>query len=66
MSGLRAIIVPGNGDGDVRRSNWYAWLQKRLMTHPAFDEVLLKNMPDPIRARRSICALEFESPLTNT
>ena len=51
---LRAIIVPGNGDGDVRRANFYRWLEERLTAHAAFDEVLLRNMPDPIRARRTV------------
>ena len=55
MAGLlRAIIVPGNGNGDVRRSNWYGWLERKLKASALFDEVLLKNMPDPLRARRNI------------
>ena len=24
----RAVIVPGNGSGDVTRSNWYSWVMK--------------------------------------
>ena len=51
---LRAVIVPGNGDGDISDSNFYGWLAKKLRKHPAFDEVVLKNMPDPVRARRTI------------
>ena len=51
---VRAIIIPGNGDGDVRRSNWYTWLEGRLLDHPSFDEVVLRDMPDPLRARRKI------------
>ena len=30
MSQKRVVIVPGNGDGDVGRSNWYGWLQNKL------------------------------------
>ena len=46
--------MPGNGDGDVTRSNFYGWLQRKLQGHPAFGEVVLRDMPDPIRARRKI------------
>ena len=51
---LRAVIVPGNGDGDIEHSNWYAWIAGKLRNDERFDEVVLKNMPDPIRARRDI------------
>jgi len=30
MSKLRIVIVPGNGGGDVERSNWYGWLRDKL------------------------------------
>lgn len=50
---LRAVIVPGNGDGNVRNSNWYAWLEEKLIEDPVFDEVVLRDMPDPVAARRS-------------
>ena len=38
----------------MHEANWYAWLQQRLQTDGQFDEVVLKTMPDPMRARRSI------------
>merc|ERR1712227_1056456 len=49
----RAVIVPGNGSGDVTRSNWYSWVMKRLNEIEGFT-CDLRNMPDPITARRSI------------
>lgn len=36
----------------MRQSNWYGWLEKRLKDDACFDTVLLKDMPDPDRARR--------------
>ena len=52
---VRAIIVPGNGaDGDIRRCNFYGWLADALHKSGRFTEVLLRNMPDPEGARRSI------------
>ena len=30
MSNVKIVIVPGNGDGDVERSNWYGWLRNKL------------------------------------
>ena len=26
----KAVIVPGNGSGDVERSNWYGWARKQI------------------------------------
>ena len=49
---VRAIIVPGNGCDNVRAANWYAWLEGKLNDLPEFDEVILRDMPDPIAARR--------------
>ena len=30
MSKVRIVIVPGNGGGNVERSNWYGWLRDKL------------------------------------
>ncbi|XP_067844442.1 serine hydrolase RBBP9 [Heptranchias perlo] len=49
----RAVIVPGNGAGDVEDSNWYKWVKDELNQIPDF-QCLLKNMPDPITARKTI------------
>ena len=49
----KAVIVPGNGSGDVRRSNWYGWAQAKLDQLPDFS-CRLENMPDPVTARKSI------------
>ena len=38
----------------MRSSNWYAWLEEKLKASPLFDEVVLRDMPDPMRARRNI------------
>jgi surfactin synthase thioesterase subunit len=54
MPKLRAVIVPGNGAGNVRMSNFYGWLADELSRDPTFDEVLLRDMPDPNAARRKI------------
>ena len=24
----KAVIIPGNGSGDVTRANWYSWVNK--------------------------------------
>ncbi|XP_067900948.1 serine hydrolase RBBP9 isoform X2 [Heterodontus francisci] len=49
----RAVIVPGNGVGDVEDSNWYKWVKDKLNQIPDF-QCLLQNMPDPITARKTI------------
>jgi len=49
----KAVIIPGNGSGDVARSNWYGWANRKLNDIPGFS-CTLKNMPDPITAKRSI------------
>ena len=50
----RIIILPGNGGGDIRMCNWYAWLQQKLQKELNDSvEVILRNMPDPVVARRS-------------
>nr|XP_055074439.1 serine hydrolase RBBP9 [Misgurnus anguillicaudatus] len=53
MALKRAVILPGNGAGNVEHCNWYGWVKKRI------NEILdmscvLKNMPDPVTARESI------------
>nr|AAI24590.1 Si:ch211-258l4.7 [Danio rerio] len=49
----RVVIVPGNGAGDVERSNWYGWANKRINEIPDLS-CALKNMPDPVTARESV------------
>ena len=53
---VRAVIVPGCGckRQSVRSSCWYGWLEKRLLEDGRFSEVVLKDMPDPLAARRRI------------
>lgn len=29
-SGLKIIIIPGNGNTDVYKNNWYQWVKKEL------------------------------------
>ena len=50
---MHIVIVPGNGDGDVKKSIWYNWVQKKLseLENVSCD---LRNMPDPLLARESI------------
>lgn len=49
----KAVIIPGNGSGDVFFSNWYGWLHKKLNNLENFS-CDLKNMPDPVQAKESI------------
>ena len=51
---MRVVILPGNGCDDVRNANWYGWMASRLEREGKFSEVVLRDMPDPLRARRSI------------
>ena len=60
---MRIVILPGNGCSNVRRSNWYGWLENRLIKERHFDEVILKDMPDPVRARRSFWLPYIEKEL---
>lgn len=48
---VRVAIVPGNGAGNVIDCNFYGWLRDKLKPH--VQEVMLKNMPDPVTARES-------------
>lgn len=50
----RVIIVPGNGCSPVYDANWYAFMKQKLDATEKFSEVILRDMPDPMRARESI------------
>ena len=52
LSYPRIVIVPGNGCTPVRACNWYDWLAQELRKR-GFHDVILREMPDPIKARRS-------------
>ncbi|KAM9156029.1 serine hydrolase RBBP9 [Pangshura tecta] len=58
----RAVIVPGNGSGDVEKANWYRRVWERLEEIPGF-QCILRNMPDPITARERIWLPFMESEL---
>lgn len=49
----KAVIVPGNGGGDVATHGWYGRVKMALDQIPGF-QCLAKNMPDPITAREII------------
>ena len=51
---IRVVIVPGNGCGNVRSCNWYAYAAEKLESTGLFKEVLLEDMPDPMLAREAI------------
>ena len=50
---MRAILIPGNGNGgDLSDSLWYPWLARELR---ALDiEIALRAFPDPLYAREHI------------
>ena len=52
----KCIILPGNGceEGTVRDSNWYGWAEDTIRETGLFDEVILRDMPDPYAAREKI------------
>nr|XP_055200814.1 serine hydrolase RBBP9 [Nyctereutes procyonoides] len=58
----KAVIVPGNGGGDVATHGWYGWVKKGLEQIPGF-QCLAKNMPDPITARESLWLPFMETEL---
>nr|ACO10045.1 Retinoblastoma-binding protein 9 [Osmerus mordax] len=58
----KAVIVPGNGAGDVERRNWYGWAKKQINKIPEMT-CLLENMPDPVTARESIWLPYMEDEL---
>ncbi|XP_044146613.1 serine hydrolase RBBP9 [Bufo gargarizans] len=62
VSPVKAVIVPGNGGGNVESCIWYGWTKKRLDKIPNF-KCLLRNMPDPVTARESIWLPFMESEL---
>jgi len=49
----KAVIIPGNGAGDVHHANWYGWLFKKLNNIENFS-CLLKNMPEPVKATEAV------------
>ncbi|XP_055074439.2 serine hydrolase RBBP9 [Misgurnus anguillicaudatus] len=53
MALKRAVILPGNGAGNVEHCNWYGWVKKRI-NEISDMSCVLRNMPDPVTARESI------------
>jgi len=49
----RCVIAPGNGCTPIADANWYAWLADELKAGELFDEVVCKDFPDPLNAKRS-------------
>lgn len=52
----KIIILPGNGCDDIKRSNWYSWLQKELQRSLSGREVrvICEAMPDPYEAKEEV------------
>lgn len=48
----KVVIIPGNGGGSVHGSNWYDWVQDKLV-QDGF-RVILHDMPDPELAREAV------------
>lgn len=61
MSKPKIIIVPGNGNTDIKKENWYAWVAKELKA--LGHQVIAQNMPDPELARKSIWIPHIKSKL---
>ncbi|KAL8622019.1 putative hydrolase rbbp9 [Nucella lapillus] len=61
-TGTKVVIAPGNGAGEVKRSNWYGWLEKKLIK--AGVACILQNFPDPVKARESVWLPFMEKELS--
>jgi uncharacterized protein len=48
------VILPGNGCSPVLDANWYGEIQQQLIDSELFEEVVLRDMPDPFQAREEI------------
>lgn len=57
----KIILIPGNGNTDVEKHNWYAWVKKELQEKGY--EVLAHNMPDPELARSKFWLPYIENEL---
>ena len=49
----RVAVIPGNGCGAIRDSNWYGWLEEQLK-RSSVAKCAMDDMPDPLYAKRSI------------
>ena len=58
-SGVKVIIIPGNGCQNIKTSNWYGHLHNQL-TSSGITSVC-QNFPDPYEAKRSIWIPFIES-----
>ena len=52
MEKTKIIILPGNGDCDIEKDHWYAWVRDEL--RKLGYKVIAENMPDPKSARKNI------------
>jgi len=50
---IKIVIIPGNGGGPVESSIWYASVRDALRSDHRVNEVVLRDMPDPLLARES-------------
>jgi len=48
---MKIVIIPGNGAGAVESSIWYAWVREALRSECRVNDVILRDMPDPVLAR---------------
>jgi len=48
---VKIVIIPGNGGGAVESSVWYAWVRDTLRSDQRLNDVVLRDMPDPVLAR---------------
>lgn len=59
------MIVPGIGCFPIHKANWYTWLAESLTPLlPNFD-IIVKDMPDPKKARESYWVPFIESKINN-
>jgi len=51
MQTYKVAILPGNGGGEITRSNWYGSVYKQITKFMDPGSVFMENMPDPELAR---------------
>ena len=59
----RVFIIPGYTARDVTNCSWYPWVREKVKALAQVEDCILRNMPDPVGARRNIWLPFMESDL---